>query len=269
MHTLDDWELWQRAAGLSDRTITERRTVILKLCQDNGVLPLAIEPLHIMRYIGRPGISTTTKATYHASIWAFTGWCVRAGLRADDPAARTPVPKRPKSLPRPIHGAQLVALLAAANRQRTKMMVLLAALAGLRVHEIAKFRGEDLGSGSITVTGKGGKTAAIPAHVAILDAARYFPAEGYWFPSYKHRGEPVQPAAVGKAIRAAMERAGVHGTAHQLRHWYGTALLEQGEDLRTVQELMRHESVATTQIYTQVTDSRRRAAIDRLGLPAA
>jgi len=61
-----------------------------------------------------------------------------------------------------------------------------------------------------------------------------------------------------------MVRAGIPGSAHCLRHWFGTALLEAGVDLRTVQELMRHQSLTSTEIYTRVTDARRAAGIDRL-----
>ena len=66
-----------------------------------------------------------------------------------------------------------------------------------------------------------------------------------------------------------MERAVVNATPHQLRHWYGTQLLEHGADLRTVQELMRHESISSTQIYTLVSPVRRRDAIMLLELPDA
>lgn len=61
-----------------------------------------------------------------------------------------------------------------------------------------------------------------------------------------------------------MERAGVHGTPHQLRHFFGTSLLDAGVDLRTVQELMRHESLQSTQIYTHVSGTRKRDAVDLL-----
>jgi integrase/recombinase XerD len=63
-----------------------------------------------------------------------------------------------------------------------------------------------------------------------------------------------------------MRRAGVPGTPHALRHWYATSLLDDGNDLRTVQELMRHKSIQSTQIYTKVSGRRQREAIDGLNL---
>jgi integrase/recombinase XerD len=61
-----------------------------------------------------------------------------------------------------------------------------------------------------------------------------------------------------------MRRAGVAGTPHSLRHWYASTLLDDGADLRTVQELLRHTSIQTTQVYTKVRDERRVSAVDRL-----
>lgn len=268
---IGEWQQWQRAQGLSERTITERGQVLAHLASQADRDAFEIRPVDIIRYTGRPGLSQSSRATYHASIRAFYGWCQRVELRADNPADATPTPKRRRAAPRPLGSSQLAAVLAAANRRRTRMMVLLAALAGLRVHEIAKLRGDDFdwSAGVVTVAGKGGKVAMVPVHEAIAAAADGWPAAGWWFGAYDGGDGPIKPGAVSKAIGRAMERAGVAGTAHQLRHWYGTALLEQGEDLRTVQELMRHESVATTQIYTLVTSARRRAAIGRLATPAA
>lgn len=148
-------------------------------------------------------------------------------------------------------------------------MVLLAALAGLRVHEIAKIRGEDIDreKATLAVIGKGNKRAVIPLHPILLELTETMPDVGYWFTPWDKPDEPITGKSCGQAISRAMKRAAVDGSAHQLRHWYGTNLLESGADLRTVQELMRHESLATTQIYTRVTSERRRAAIHGLQLP--
>lgn len=270
---LETWRLWQDAQGLSDRTINERAAVVRHLLTFTGAEALSLKPVDIIRFTGRKDISKTSRATYHASIRAYCAWLVQQELRDDDPSLKTPRPKRPKSQPRPIHDAQLEDLLERVNRRRTRMMILLAALAGLRVHEVAKFRGEDLDrvSGVVTVTGKGGKTAMIPAHDRIIAEASAFPVHGPWFPAYAAQtaAEHITPGAVSKAIQDTMRRAGIHGKAHQLRHWYGTTLLASGTDLRVVQTLMRHESPATTAIYTRVDFTQQRRGIDRLELPVA
>lgn len=269
---LVSWRLWQESQTLSERTITERAGVITHLLAYTGADPLTITPDNIIRFGARPGLSATTRGTYHASIRAYCTWLIRTDQRDDDPSMKTPRPRRPKGLPRPVPDSSLSALLDKVSRRRTRMMILLAALAGLRVHEIAKIRGEDVDifNGLLHVTGKGNKTATIPLHPSIAEEAATFPAVGFWFPSYSKQpglSPHIRPPAVSSAIMSTMKRAGVPGQAHQLRHWYATSLLKAGVDLRIVQELMRHASPATTAIYTRVDISQQVAGLARLHLP--
>jgi len=269
---LSSWRLWQESQALSERTITERAGVITHLLTYTDAQALTVTPENIIRYMARPGLSAASRGTYHASVRAYCAWLVRTGQREDDPSMKTPRPKRPKGTPRPVADSSLAVLLGQVNRRRTRMMILLAALAGLRVHEIAKLRGDDVDmrNGLLMVTGKGNKTATLPLHPDILAEAVTFPQHGYWFPSYakQHSGLPhIRASGVSKAIMETMRRAGVPGQAHQLRHWYATTLLGSGVDLRIVQELMRHESPATTAIYTKVDLSQQIAGIARLSLP--
>ncbi|MCB4209154.1 tyrosine-type recombinase/integrase [Arthrobacter sp. UM1] len=185
-----------------------------------------------------------------------------------DPMDRVPRVKRPRLVPRPITAAD-ISRLVESSRRLTRVKILLAALAGLRVHEIAKIRGEDidLDARTLTVEGKGGHIALIPLHPQLVEIAQGMPRIGFWFPSETRRGH-VHARAVGKAIQRAIDRAGADGTPHQLRHWYGSSLLASGADLRTVQELMRHVSIQSTQIYTLVPDERRHEAVSRLSIAA-
>lgn len=270
---LDEWKRWQTSQALSERTIHDRRDVMLHLHHYSGQTPLLeITPAHIIDYCARPHLSSTSKASYHATIRAFFKWAVKTGRLESNPADETPVPKRPKGAPRPVQTAHISALIRAANRKRTHAMIILAVYAGLRVHEVAKFRGEDIDriGRSITVTGKGGKTALLPAHDVIMELAETMPRRGYWFPAYATQtGAPhIGAKAVSRAIRDTMRRAGFDGKPHQLRHYYATELLDQGVDVRIVKDLMRHESLATTEIYTKVSLKRMREGIDRLPLAA-
>lgn len=267
---LADWAAWQRAAGLSERTIRERSSCV-RTMGDMAVNYLdKVTTRDVIVYLGRRGISQASKATYQGHLRAFFRWCIDAGIREDNPMERVPAVRRPKSAPRPTTSGQLTALLEVCNRRRTRAMVLLAALAGLRAHEVAKIRGEDIDLDALTLTvlGKGRKQSVIPLHNELAVLAAQFPAAGWWFTNHAGTG-PVTPKAVGVSIARAMGRAGYDGTAHQLRHWYGTTLVRAGVDLRTVQELMRHESIQTTQIYTLVSDTQRTAAIGLLRLPDA
>lgn len=124
------------------------------------------------------------------------------------------------------------------------------------MHEIAKVRAEDIDPYThvLTIVGKGGKVAQVPLHDDLIDLARTMPSTGYWFPTYDdERVEGhVSAHAVSGAISGAMRRAGLSGTPHQLRHYYGTQLVRAGVHLRVVQELMRHSTAASTAIYTEV-----------------
>jgi integrase/recombinase XerD len=140
--------------------------------------------------------------------------------------------------------------------RRTRVMVMLAALAGLRVGEIAKVKGEDLdlAGRKIYVIGKGAKRAWVPLHPLLIEVAAQMPQRGWWFPGNIRRpGEHIHPKSVSDILGQAMRRA-----------WYASTLLDDGADLRTVQELLRHTSIQTTQVYTKVRDERRVSAVDRL-----
>lgn len=205
-----------------------------------------------------------TRWTYHGALAAWFGWLHTQGFRSDNPMDMIGKPKRPKSDPRPISSDDLTRLLCTAMRRRTRAMILLAAFEGFRVHEIAKVKGEhlDLVERTITVTGKGGISATLPLHHLVVEHAYMMPRRGYWFPGPTSGHQRRE--SVGGTIKEVMIRAGVPGSAHQLRHWFGTALVEAGVDLRTVQTLMRHQNLTSTAIYTAVTERRRAEGIERL-----
>jgi integrase len=158
-------------------------------------------------------------------------------------------------------------------------MIVLAAFAGMRVHEIAKIRGSDvdLTGGLLYIVGKGGKAASIPLHPKIAEVAVDMPREGYWFTTHvgnnQHGGRgsgpdrsvPILPRSVSTLIGMAMTRAGIPGgTAHRLRHWYGTGIVEHGGNVIEAQRALRHASIATTQLYVRVGANRLRDAVFRL-----
>ena len=148
-------------------------------------------------------------------------------------------------------------------RRKTRAMVLLCAYQGFRISEAVAVKGEhiDLRRGTITVTGKGQVTAELPLSDVVRELSAEFPEAGYWFPSGDGH---VKANSASDTVGKAMRRAGVDGSAHSLRHYYGTQLLRRGANLRVVQELMRHASIQSTQIYTHVDDRRRRAGIELL-----
>ncbi|WP_269196509.1 tyrosine-type recombinase/integrase [Mycobacterium avium] len=265
---LEEWQLWQYAARKADSTILERVRVIALFALETGCSPVTAKAGDIIRWLGsHTEWSQSTAATYHSYLRSWFTWLTIMDHRADNPMVKLGAPRYPYRVPRPVSDDDLVRLLLTPMHHRTRVMILLAALAGLRVHEIAKLRGEDidLSKPALHVEGKGKRTAWIPLHPLLVEAALTMPAKGFWFPANSRRpGNHVHSKSVSDIIGNAMRRAGARGTPHSLRHWYGTTLLDDGADLRTVQELLRHRSLATTQIYTKVNDERRSEAVVRL-----
>lgn len=267
---IDAWTLTMQAQGLSQATITERTRLIRQLARTTGTDPAALTP-HTLTVFLAAIDSPVTADAYYSIARAWCSWLVRAGHRDDDPTMRVPRPRVPPARPRPITRPQLDTLLVTPLRQDTRTKILLAAYAGLRIHEIAKICGEDIDTagGTLTVTGKGGRTDLLPAHPIILTQAASYPRRGLWFPSPTRPGQHVTAQTVGTVIARALRRAGIDATAHQLRHFFATSLLEAGVDSRIVQTLMRHASLATTGRYLGVTLTQQRAALNSLTIVAS
>ena len=263
---LEDWELWQQAARRSPRTISERVAVITRLLTETGTTETTTTAMDVARWLSAHSEwGPSTAATYFSYCQSWFKWLVVMEHRLDNPMVKLASPRRPERSPRPVSDLGLIRLLKLPMHRRTRVMILLGALAGMRVSEIAKVRGEDIDGDRIYIDGKGGKKAWVPLHPILVEVAATMPPRGWWFPGNCRRpGQHILSKGVSDIIANAMRRAGVPGTPHALRHWYATTLLTAGADLRTVQELMRHSSVQTTQVYTQVPDERRISAIGRL-----
>jgi integrase/recombinase XerD len=210
-----------------------------------------------------------------SSIRGFTRFLVEEELLAADPAAEVPAPKLPSRLPKALTIEQVEALLAATDgdepsRLRDKALLELLYATGARVSEAVALNvddliGEDGAADVIRLFGKGGKQRIVPVGSyarAALDAylVRARPlmsAQGRATPALflGVRGARLSRQNAWLIIRAAGERAqlGVELSPHSMRHSFATHLLQGGADVRVVQELLGHASVATTQIYTKVT----------------
>lgn len=259
------WVIAMSAKGLASRTVTERARIVRQASQAVSTSPDKLMSADIERFLARAS-SQGTRYTYYTALRAWSRWLIRTGKRDVDPTETVERPRMPVGRPRPITRAQLDRLLAMPLRRDTQTKVLLAAFQGLRVHEVAKIRGEDIDpdTGTLTVTGKGGRTDTLPLHPRIAAEARVRPREGYWFPSPTRTGSPVTGRSVSDAISAALHRADVRASAHQLRHCFATELLRTGADSRVVQVLMRHASLATTARYLGVSPEQQQAAIGAL-----
>jgi integrase/recombinase XerC len=196
-----------------------------------------------------------------------------------DPARGLPTPRLPKRLPRTLPATELGRALdrlagddPASRRDRA--LLELAYSAGLRLSELVGLnRGDvDAAGGVLRVRGKGRRERVVPAGRAALAALeRYLTGEG------RARGRGDEPVFVnarglrlsGRTVQRTVQRrlgqvaAGLGVSPHALRHSFATHLLDRGADLRAIQELLGHRSLATTQVYTHVSRSRLRKAYEQ------
>jgi integrase/recombinase XerD len=255
------YRLWLDTAGASSRTITERIRGVHRMARHADTDPTALTSLQIMAWLASvsPGWS---RATYrqHAASWHH--FLVEFGIRDDDPMRQVPRARVPRSLPHPVTERHLADALAIA-RGDTRTMILLAAYAGLRVHEIAKVRGEHFEAGQLRVVGKGGSVALLPLHPLLRAEVVRYPRSGPWFRLLN--GDPMTENGVYRRVTRVLREVGSQGTPHALRHRFGTQVLRTaGGNLRVAQELLRHASPVTTAIYTMVTDDERTEAVRML-----
>jgi integrase/recombinase XerD len=261
---LHTWSQSLAASGMSPNTIRSYTGSVDRLSRRAGVRPADLGPDEIAEYLASyPG--QATRSQYYKALRAWSVW-LKATKRGGGKRMLAGVrrPKVPERQPDPITTEQLLLLTSSVSCPRMRGMVLLAAFAGLRVHEIAKFNGRDLRADGLHVVGKGGKSARLPAHPLILDHAEQMPS-GLWFPSRSDPSKPRPAVSVGNSMSREMRRAGIPGGhPHQLRAWYATQLVRAGVPLTTVRILMRHSNISTTQAYVAVGEDECAAAVLRL-----
>ena len=207
----------------------------------------------IESYLSRP-LAPESRRTYRSHLRAFYGWCVEEGHIREDPTARIPAVRVKRGAPRPVPDEHLLRALDVADR-RMRTWLLLMALAGLRCMEVAALRPDDLldsptGPLLFLRDVKGGGTATVPAHPAVVQALAALPVRnGLWW--------SVTPGTLSTAVNRHLRSIGVPDTAHALRHWAGTNWYRaSGHDLLTTQQLMRHVNVNATQLYAKLDPAR-------------
>jgi integrase/recombinase XerD len=267
------------AARRSPRTVDAYRRDLARLSDFLGkpISKATVEELE--RYTAQlraDGLAATTIARRTAASRTFFRHLQLLGVRGDNPAAELKLPRRTRKLPHTLSPGEAERLIAAANgvaprALRDRALVELLYGAGLRVSEAVGLEkgGVDLDDRLVRVTGKGGKERVVPVGRPAVDALRRYLARGRPYLDRRHRPELFLNAKGGGLTRtgaflilrrlaevAGLEPGRVH--PHLLRHSFATHLLEGGADLRSVQELLGHADLGTTELYTHVSDRRRR-----------
>ncbi|AZS40066.1 Tyrosine recombinase XerD [Microbacterium oxydans] len=235
------------------------------------VTPAVIDRFIAERASAQPPPASTSLARLQSSVRGWHRFLAREGIEADDPSVRLRPPKAPRRLPKALTIEQVERLLAAPSPEdplgiRDRALLELLYATGARVSEAIDLDVDDLAHGDVLrLRGKGAKERIVPVGSyarAAVDAylTRVRPglaakgrASARLF--LGARGAPLSRQSAWLVIRAAAERAEitVDVSPHTLRHSFATHLLQGGADVRVVQELLGHSSVATTQIYTHVS----------------
>ena len=234
--------------------------------------PEGVDRMHLRRYLASLGTRKLARATIArkvAALRSYFSWLVRQGRLGSDPTRTLRAPSGGGRLPRVLSKGEMNSLLdvgaeTAVDRRDLAVLELLYA-AGLRVSELCGLdRGDvDLRHRTVTVLGKGGKQRRVPVHDAAVAALEAWLREGR-----DDMEGPPEAAFVNRRgarlgprdVRRILDRRSTSPThPHALRHTYATHLLDGGADLRVVQELLGHASLATTQVYTHVSKERLRS----------
>lgn len=253
-----------RAAGQSPRTITARVDVITRLARHLGTpLPLATTQ-HLAAFLAHPSWTRATRAAYRYHIRGYFGWLHLTGVIDIDPSRTLAVVRVPKPPPRPITDGVLKQILTRA-KDPYQRYYLLAAYAGLRCQEIATLTTYQVNADLIKVLGKGDKTRYVDTHPVVWESVSRLPPGPVfhlWSPD-----TPVEYLAtkMSRASNDRLMRLGFRDVSmHMLRHWFGTTAYRLTHDLRAVQELLGHTSIASTQRYTKVSSEERRLVVRAL-----
>lgn len=255
--------------------------------------PAQVDRRFLRRYLvalsERP-VAPRTMARRASALRRYFGWAVRTGLRTTDPTLGLRAPGAPGRLPKVINDEQLHKILDdplvgappidgsppdpkdRARYLRDQAILELLYGSGLRVSEACALRRPDLDlvGGRVRVWGKGSKQRIVPMSEPSVEAVRAWFADGRPLMAsdaevgdlafVNLRGRPITP----RDVRRILDRRAPEPThPHALRHTFATHVLDGGADLRSVQELLGHEDLATTQIYTHVSRERLRDVFER------
>jgi site-specific recombinase XerD len=278
----DAWDLggfdnW--LTGRSDATrlayASDLRAFVEWMGRGDVTAPGGVDRLHLRRYLASLGTRRLARATVArkaAALRCYFGWMTRVGNLESDPSKSLRAPQGHGRLPRVLSKSEIGALLDApatsALDQRDLAVLELLYAAGLRVSELCGLdrRDVDLVGRTLTVLGKGGKERRVPMHDEAVEVVSTWLEQGREAMAgppeavfVNQRGNRLGPRDVRRLLDA---RAASPTHPHALRHTFATHLLDGGADLRVVQELLGHSSLATTQIYTQVSKERLRTVYE-------
>lgn len=231
--------------------------------------------IQFLTFLKEQGKSAKTLARHVASIRAFHQFLLRDQATKQDPSVLIDTPKSERTIPKVLSLEEVEKLLEAPNGQghfvlRDKAMLEILYGTGIRVSELIQIDVDHVNVmlGFVTVTGKSDKERIIPIGGPAAEALKrylehgrpYFLQENHsdYALFLNHQGRRLTRQGFWKILKKLAKEAGIQSelTPHTLRHSFATHLIENGADLKAVQEMMGHADISTTQIYTQITKTR-------------
>ena len=266
--------------GLSKNTLSAYKADLAKYrdyLDQNSFSELSITRSQLsdfLQWLSAQNLRAASSARILAAVRGYQKYLLLENLRTDDPSQQVKSPKLPKRLPKALTQSQVMALLSAAGpepddettdvlRLRNRAILELMYSSGCRVSEVAQLDLDEMVQGGwVRIRGKGSKERLVPvgsfaqrAIDAYLIRSRPLLSAKAGGPALflNKRGSRLSRQSIWEIIQSAGEGCGLSVSPHSLRHSFATHLIEGGADVRVVQELLGHASVATTQIYTLVT----------------
>lgn len=215
------------------------------------------------------GLAATSIARKIAAIKSFYQYLLREGVVERDPSADIERPKTARYLPKVLNQSEVIRLVEQPTDLRDRAILELLYAGGLRVSELTRVNLQDvnLQSGHVRCFGKGSKERLVPINQAAVRALEAYlehvrpkllprPQERAFFLNYA--GRRLTRQGIWKVVKEAAKDAGIAKeiTPHTLRHSFATHLIENGADLRSVQEMLGHADISTTQLYTHLSKRR-------------
>lgn len=260
MRALIDIYLRQRRARreITRGTAARIRSTLTTLAASHGDRPLEqLGRRAIERWLAHraPSVKPATLRLEFSAVRTFCRWLVLDGRIRSDPTIGMRAPRVPRAVPRALAAGDVAACLAACTTSRDRAVIWLMVGLGLRRAEVAGLQVADVDMRArlVYVRGKGGHERIVPLIPEVRRALDAYLADagapaGPLIRSLDGRHD-LEPGTIGMTTRRIMRRAGVRGSCHSFRHTCASDVADKVGDLRVVQDLLGHRSIATTQIY--------------------